>query len=532
MKWGFFKKENTNYSGNQYSQNYIDEILTSIVKENDLTKIPTAFEFLLTNSVELKERTAGVLQASISKLSNIQLVRLDKLFRERTSIDWTYDWRNESPENLLLSDFTKETKLTILGLCTFHPNGYFREKALSLLARHSSGQELPFLIIRCNDWVSEVKEKARKYVENRIIFKYVDHFVNHLPLIFKLKRSEREDHRFIFEKVVKLLLQKESLPSLEQGTKSEITQIRFFCYKILIYSKMITKKMLINYLKLEKQPHSRLLLFNEITSDIGREEFDEYYPILKKDKFPMIRARVLELLYALDLAHSKIELVSALFDKSGVIRSTARFLLTKNNVTDLVPYYVCKITENPKENLRGTILGLGEVGNKSHVSLIVPFLKHPNVGIVKATICAIAMLDAEHYKDIFLKMLDHEHKSVSKEAKKSLFSSYYKEEKDAIYRLYMYSNNLHARYNAAILLCSLSKWDAIQYIIEFYANKKESDICLLGKSQLSRWIINFNRSFEAPTKSQIDSIKQAVSRFGSELERNEKRYIEFSIKGF
>jgi len=532
MKWGFFKKKNTNYPGDHYSQNYVDEILASLVEENDLTKIPIAFAFLLTSSKELKERSAGVLQDCVLKLSNIQLLRLDKLFRERTSIDWIYDWRNESPENLLLPTFTEETKLTILGVCTFHPNGYFREKALNLLATYSSGQELPFLILRCNDWVSEVREKARTYVENRIVFKYVDHFVSNLPLVFKLNSSEKENQRFLFEKIVNLLSKKESLPYLDLGTKSEITQIRLFCYKVIIYSKMVTKKMLLNYMKLEKLPHSRLLLFNEIISDISKGEFDEYFPILKKDKFPIIRAKVLELLYILDPAHSKGELENALFDKSGVIRSTARFLLTKKNVTDLLPYYIRKITENPKENLRGTILGLGEVGNENHVNLIVPFFKHRNVGIVKAAIHAIAMLDAEHYKNVFLEMLDHEHKCVSKEAQKSLFSSYYKEEKDTIYRLYMYSHHLHTRYNAAILLCSLPKWDAILYIIEFYANKKEIEIHLLGKSRFSRWVDNFNRSFEAPTKSQIDSIKQALNKFGSHLEKSETKYLEFCIKGF
>jgi hypothetical protein len=532
MKWGFFKKNNKNYPGDQYSREYIDEILASLVKENDLTKIPNAFKFLLTSSKELKERSAGVLQNCVLKLSSVQLLRLDKLFRERTSIDWTYDWRNESPENLLLSTFTEETKVSILGLCTFHPNGYFREKALNLLAAYSSGQELPFLILRCNDWVSEVREKAGTFVEKRIVTNYDHHLVNNLPLIFQLNNSERENHRFLFEKVVNLLSQTESVPSLEQGTKSEIRQIRFFCYKVMIYSKMFTKKILVNFLKLEKQPHLRLLLFNEIISDISKAEFVEYYPILKKDKFPMIRARVLEVLYALDPAHSKSELENALFDKSGVIRSTARFLLTKKNVTDFPPYYINKITQNPRGNLRVTILGLGEVGNKIHVNLMIPFLRHQNVGIVKAAIHAIAMLDADDYKIVFIEMLDHDHKGVSKEAKKSLLKTYYKDDKDTLYRLYLKSNNIHTKYNVALLLCSLPKWDAIPYIIEFYVNKGNDDIYSLGNLQLSRWIINFNRSFEAPNKSQIDSIRQAINRFGSKLERSEKRHLEFFIKGF
>lgn len=506
--------------------------MATLVKENDITKIPLAFAFLLTSSKDLKERAAEVLQDSVKKLSNIQLIKLDKLFRERTSMEWSYDWRNESPENLLLPFFKEETKLTILGLCTFHPNGYFREKALNLLAGYSSGQELPFLLLRCNDWVREVREKARTYVENRIVFKYVDQFVNNLPLVFKQNSSEREDFRFLFDKIVNLLSQKESLASLYQGTKSKITQIRMFCYMIIIYSRAFTKKMLVNFLILEKQPHSRLLLFNEIISDISKEEFNEYYTILKRDKFPLIRVRVLQQLSNINPSHSKSELEKALFDKSGVIRSTARFLLTKQNIRDFSLYYINEISSKSKKDLRGALLGLGEVGNENHVKIITPFLKHQNVGIVKAATRAIELLDADNYKNVFLELLDHEHKGISKDAKRSLLNTYYKEEKDTIYRLYMYSKNLHTRYNASILLCSLSKWDAIKYIIEFLANRNEDDIHLLGKSQFSRWIVNINRSFEAPIKSQIDSIKQALNRFGSKLEESETKYLEFCIKGF
>ena len=289
--------------------------------------------------------------------------------------------------------------------------------------------------------------------------------------------------------------------------------------------------MLLNYLKIEKQPHARLLLFNEIISDISKKEFNEYYSILRKDKFPMIGTKVLQLLYTLNASNCKSELEDALFDKSGTIRSTARFLLAKKNITDFLSYYIGKINRNPKENLRVSLLGLGEVGNEDHVNLILPFLKHSNEGIVKAAIQAIAMLDAKQYQSTFIEMLDHTHKGVSKEARKSLLKSHFKEEKGTIYRLYMDSKNIHTRYNAAILLCSLPKWDAIQYIIEFYANN-ESEINSLGKLQFSRWINNFNRSFESPTRLQIDSIKQIINRFGSQLEKSEIKYLEFCINGY
>ncbi|CAH2713630.1 hypothetical protein BACCIP111895_00766 [Neobacillus rhizosphaerae] len=532
MKWGFFKKKQTNYPADQYSKDYINEILEALKDENEITKIPISFSFLLTSSEKLKLRTAKVLLESVSKLNNSHLFKLDKIFRERTSFDWTYDWKNESPKNLLLPTMSEDEKLTILGFCTFHPNGYFREKALHDLDSFSSGKELPYLILRCNDWVREVRETAKKYVESRISIKYVEHLVQNLPLIFQLKNAERDDHSELFEKVVNLLSQKESLPFIDQGTKSEISKIRYFCYKVIIYSKMFNKKMLVNYLKAEREPHSRLLLFNEIINDISQDEFNEYYSILKKDKFPMIRAKILERYYSFYPDQSTCELEKALVDKSGAIRSIARFLLKKQNITNFAPYYEEFIKQKSNVNLRGAILGLGEVGNTEQVKLIIPFIKDNRVGIVKAAIRSIMMIDANKYIDNFIEMLNHEHKGVSKEAMRCLLTTSCANKKDFLDRIYNQSNYEHTKYNAAILLCSLPKWESIQYIIEFYVNKTDSNIYNLGRSQFTNWLANFNRTFDTPSRTQVEAIKKILDQFGNDLEKSEKRHIEFCIKGF
>ena len=50
----------------------------------------------------------------------------------------------------------------VLGLTSFHSDGYIREEALRRLALGRSGAELPFLLIRMNDWVKEIRLAARE----------------------------------------------------------------------------------------------------------------------------------------------------------------------------------------------------------------------------------------------------------------------------------------------------------------------------------------------------------------------------------
>ncbi len=528
MKWRFFKKKQTFYPADRYSKEYIEDML-NVTDGFELSRIPSIFTFLLTSNDDLKIRTAKVLYQYVISLNILELSKLDNLFRERTSLDWSYDWRNESPENLLLPDMTEEEKLIILGICSFHPNGYFREKAINLLNLNSSGKELPYLLIRCNDWVTEVRETAKEYVLIRLTNKYVNHIVSNLPLIFKLKNTKRHDIS-VFEKVVQILSQKESLPFLEEGTKSNFSKIRYFCYQMIIYSNLVTKEILLNYFKLEKEPHPRLLLFNEIIGDISVNEFNEYYPDLKKDKFPMIRAKVLEKYYSFFPGESVFELESALLDKSGTIRSIARFLLKKQNITDFTSFYIRMINSN--QFLRGALMGLGEVGKKEHVDLIVPFLGNSSVSIVKAAIYALLLLDGESQKVEFIGMLDHKHEGVSNAARKSLRKVYYNDMKEQLFRLYKESKYEHTKYNIALLLCSLPKWDAINYIIEFYVNTTETEISSLGKTNFVKWIENFNRTFDSPNKNQIESIKNTLAKYGDKLLKREVIDIEFYIKGF
>jgi hypothetical protein len=532
MNWNFFKKNKKIYPADLYSKEYKEEVLCSIEKDNDWSKIPIAFTFILSRTDEEKYKTVDILHKCIANLTNIQLVYLDAIFRERTSMDWNYDWENESPLSLLLDRMSEVEKVSILGLCTFHPNGYFREKSLKALSTFETGREIPFILLRCNDWVKEVRKVARTLFESRIFIKFGKEIVENLPLVFKLKNSNRDDHYAIFDKIVKFLSQKENIPLLDQGTKSNLNKVRYFSYRIMIYSRMFNKIELLNYLKFEKDPHSRLILFNEILNDININEFNEFFPILRKDKFPKIRAEVLHMNYVFYPENSLAVLMESLFDKSGSIRSMARYLLKKQNITDLASYYIDAIKRGTNNKLRGALLGLGEVGKKEHVDFILPFLQDERVGVSKAAIRAIMMLDGNKYRNEFVNLLNHEHKGVSKEATRSLQKTFYQDKKNDIYYVYQNAKYDHTKYNTAILLCSLPKWDSLQYIITFYVNNEDISISQLGNLKLVNWLVTFNRTFMSPNKEQIDCIRHILIKHGEKLAREERRQIEFCLKGY
>ncbi|RXI96583.1 hypothetical protein DS745_23045 [Anaerobacillus alkaliphilus] len=527
MNWGYLKKEIL--PGDGYSKEYKDDVLCAIEKDFDWTSLPEAFTFLLTKSNGEKARIAEVLHNCVAKLTNSEMVKLDAIFRERTSIDWHYDWKNACPSNLLLANMSVEAKVSILGLCTLHPNGFYREKALQTLGSFETGREISFFLLRCNDWVQEVGSTAKLHVEQSLTIKNAYAIVQNLPIVFKLEKSKRADHSEIVEKIIELLSQKEAIPFLDQGSQSISSHVRFFCYRIMISSKMFDKNSLLSYFKKEKEPHSRLILFREILNDIKMEEFDELYPLLAHDTFPKIRLDVLEKYYLFYQEKSLPVLENALLDKSGSIRSIARHLLKKLNVSNFSSYYEKVITDGSNVNRKGALLGLGEVGNKDHIPLILPFLDDDKVGTIKAAIRSVLLLDGNNHKKEFMNLLNHQHSGVSKEAARALRFTHYQQ--DEVFSTYLNAKYSHTRYNAAVLLCSLPKWESLPYIIIFYVNTEDNAISQLGKLQLTKWLDTFNRTFQSPTKGQIECIRQCIMEHGHELLKEERVKIEFLLRG-
>jgi hypothetical protein len=84
-----------------YSKQQSKNILKEIEADHKIEAVPNASWFLLSSDLALKVRTAKSLHQLIRSLSSSQLTKLDNIFRERTSLEWFYDWKNEEPYLLI-----------------------------------------------------------------------------------------------------------------------------------------------------------------------------------------------------------------------------------------------------------------------------------------------------------------------------------------------------------------------------------------------------------------------------------------------
>ena len=89
------------------------------------------------------------------------MIELYERFRTFISLEWSIDWSSLSLNSILRAFCGKdqgEERKYVLILGTFHPNGYFWERCMEELVKESGA--LPYLMLRANDWVKPVREKA------------------------------------------------------------------------------------------------------------------------------------------------------------------------------------------------------------------------------------------------------------------------------------------------------------------------------------------------------------------------------------
>ena len=178
----------------------------NIVRVGDSNE-PSAIIDILPFVIAAKPEVAAAAAMSVHKLvlgsTTKELAWLDCALRQRSSYsgDHFYEWHKVSPGQLGLLDRFGDASVSLLGMASFHQNGYVREGAIKRLNLITTGAELPFLMLRLNDWVSNVRDVAYEAIGSRLRPEYARHFIEHLALVSRLEEAGRADHQALIQAI-------------------------------------------------------------------------------------------------------------------------------------------------------------------------------------------------------------------------------------------------------------------------------------------------------------------------------------------
>ena len=120
---------------------------------------------------------------------------------------WDYEWESHKRKTKewstkyicknVMKLHDEEAQRMILILCSMHSDGYVRQESIQKLAQYKDS--LPFLLMRLNDWVKQVRESAFFTAMERISKGNTKELLLALPVFEKLDHSCRKDKEAYLE---------------------------------------------------------------------------------------------------------------------------------------------------------------------------------------------------------------------------------------------------------------------------------------------------------------------------------------------
>jgi hypothetical protein len=452
----------------------------------------------------------------VSELSPLDLAALDQRVRGYDSYGYyvSQDWHN-----LRASDVGRLARsgfvVSLVGLTSFHHNGYVRQASVEELARQRGGKELPFLLIRLNDWVSQVRDLASTAVRARLEPPYAVHFLANLALVLRLRNCGRVDRTFL-EDVCALLKRPECKGVLQSGMASNDKAIRRISFQLAAEADPSTRTAILRAVMTDSDAVARSWAVRHFLPDVTPDELPSVIEAMLSDRFLPVRR---DAVWAVatkrpDLAVEPLR--RALLDSHVSMRETARQFLSVAGVADARSFYVEAIERGLETNRFAAICGLGESAGASDVGLLLPFLISSLPKLRRAAVYAIGKLDVEGCLAELTRLLSDAKASVSREALKALLPKVRQIPLNELERLLAYDPNFHVRRNALTLILHAEKWKKLPALLNACADV-DAKIAELATRGLRDWFVNYNRSFAEPTREDFNSIEAALRKVEAKL---------------
>jgi HEAT repeat protein len=510
-----------------------EEVIRQIAETGELAVIPDLLPILIIGDRKSILASANAIHRLLQQLKPADFARFDEFVRQGYS-EWRVrrePWYTMKPKDLGHLARMDETSVSLLGIASCHTNGYVREAAVRELGKMQTGAELPFLFVRANDWVPQVRSVTRDLLLKRIQPDHINHLIAWLPLALRLAKMSRDDHSTVVEAVRALLSSPGAREALHEQFESKDLFVRRFCFELAMNSNESDclsvlkrafgqsdpeiRKAAIHRLRvMMPSDASKLILLQAINNNcavVRREAlviFGENYPDEAAQQFQ-----------------------SALLDTNLVVREGAQYYFQKKSNLDLRAFYSGALQNSNLPQLCAAVAGLGETGLPKDSQLLERFLRDRSSRVRAMAFHAIGKLNFDPYFEEFVLALEDASSKVTGEALRALCKKPNLVGGQRLWEIYDRCSHPHGKRRALFLLARINKWDSIGFLVQSLTNQDDSFVDLSQK-YISRWFARYNRSFVTPTAEQISRLRNVLSRCNLLLSSGTQRQLESLLKSF
>lgn len=459
-----FEKYRENLEKQKHIQQF--EAVLKNFECGDFKYLPQAYCGIIECDSNYIKRLGKALTIYLRKFSASKLIRLSETFRQISSMEYLYDWKNFDISKYANLFENKEDYKNILAIGTFHSNGYYRQQCLEKLAQYDNISH--YIILRLNDWVEVVRKLAEKLIKEKITLCSPDEIFTLSIYMDKLFYSGRRN--------IKILNEIQS--NIDDTINNHADEIDIYSIKQYDFEtrksiyKLLCKKSILSAKKFEKMID--LEKHNFCQSYLISHFLQLYTPDIQKiDEFLMHKSSYVRY-YAMQYKYNQINNIwdgieNLLLDSRKAIREYAVFLLKKHTDFDIPQFYREKLNS---ENPLCAIIGLGETGIKSDTELIKPFLLSDKIKNTAFSISAINNLTGSENEDIYWHYLHNENTMICKSAYKAIIKSKIRYGAEKVYNeIINAESEVLKKYLINILCFNEDSWERLPYLLSILNHK-------------------------------------------------------------
>lgn len=504
-------------------------LLQRIGDSGELVAIPYIIALVLHHDKPVARAAADAVHHLLAGALPSDLAWLDGEMRARMS--WA-DWHTLNPSDILSFRRFDQSFVAVLGIASMHQNGHIREHALFLLNRVHSGEEIPYLLLRANDWVREVRELARNAVRKRLTPELAPIYAKNLALVVRLRESNRVKNDDLVSAIFAILQAPAARRWLQASFNSPDKIVRRTSYQLVLGASGEEAFTVLCQALASADPVVRIWAIQQAPRVLARDQLSHLFTSARHERFPSIRYAALRqsIEHFPDTVAS--DLIAALTDPVAGIRALAQYFAKKLLSLDLPSYYRQALAQDiHTECLPGAILGLSDVGTATDTEQVLPLLTHRMVAVRKAALHAITKLDGERHLPLLQHALYDESPGVSREARMLLVPMASLLDADTLWEAAYGNCHAHIRRNAYMLLLHRGKWDQLIYTLRGIC-VTETFISLMALNHLARWMLRADNKFMPPTAHQRQAIIQALRECTGALSPEDRSRLDAQLQGW
>ena len=510
-----------------------DEVIRQIADAGEPAVIPDLLPILIMGDRKAILASANAIHRLLGQLKPADFARFDEFVRQSYS-EWRArrePWYSMNPKDVGHLASLGEMSVSLLGIASCHTNGYVREAAVRELGKTETGAELPFLIIRANDWVPEIRSSARNLLLNRIRLDYIHHVVAWLPLALRLGKMSRDDHSAIVEAVRALFSSPDVRETLHEGFESQDQFVRRFCFELAMNSTGADRLSVLQRAFGQSDIQVRKAAIHKLRAIPPSSRSKGILIQAKSDNCAAVRREALQIFAEHYPDEAAQEFQSALLDTNSAVREEAQYYFQKKSTVDLRAYYSGTLQDSNGQGLCAAVAGLGETGLPKDSQLLERLLHDQSSRVRAAALHAIGKLGADAYFEKFVLALDDASSKVTREALIVLSKKPNSVGGQRLWEIYERCRYPHGRRGALFLLARINKWDSITFLVQSLTDQNDSFVDL-SRRYISRWFARYNRSFATPTPEQISRLRNVLSRCNLLLSSGTQRQLDSLLEKF